>query len=178
MPIYDLRRWQDEQGADKPGVYGITDPSTLARFSVLLTPYVTAERPLQSMLAGDQDPANPAVTVPLSFPDWTTAREVEAEVNGPPAVEPPGLPEEVPLYRIKVVMRITPSAHGGALKDRVPLFIESLAEPDRSIADELWSGPTPTLMVNGAFAQGFKAWEDLSDEAWAQLISQAVNMAL
>lgn len=179
MPVYELRKWVDGQGADLAGYYAITDPRTFAEHEALLAPFVTPLRPLQAVLAGDSAQA-PVSTVPLHFADMITAQEVLAQVNAPAPVEAPSLPNEVAMYRIRLVMGMTASTHGGTLEDRAGAFIASLPADQKYIANRLWNGPNPApnLQVDGSFAQGFKAFEGLSGVQWAQLISQAVNMPL
>jgi hypothetical protein len=159
------------------GAYAITDHATYQANLATLAPYaVTSPLPLQSALAGD-DPASPKATVALHFPDFATALAVMAQVNGPVMPAPASLPTEVPMYKVKIVMRNTTSAHGGTLYDRVPTFIATLPADRQVVANELWAG-APNLVVNGDFAAAFKAWEGLSDAQWSALIAEAVGLAL
>lgn len=161
------------------GAYAITDQATYQANLSVLSPYVaTGPLPAQSVLAGD-DPASPKVTVILHFPDFTTAQQVITQVNGPVTQAPSSLPPEVAMYRIKVIMKQTASSRGGSgtLYDDVPTFIATLSTSQQLVANEMWAD-APNLEVSGSFAQGFKAWEGLTDAQWDQLISNAVNLAL
>jgi hypothetical protein len=162
------------------GAYAITDQATYQAHLVALAPYAaTGPLPAQSVLAGD-DPASPRATVILHFPDFATAQAVFDQVNGPVTPPPSSLPDEVAMFRVRLVMGMTASAHGGTLEDRVSAFIASLPADQQYVANRLWNGPNPApnLVVGGSFAQGFKAWEGLTDAQWGALLAQAVGLAL
>lgn len=61
------------------GVHYTADAPTWQANQALLTPYADATRPLQFVMAGD-DPAAPANTHPLVFPDQATANSVIAQL--------------------------------------------------------------------------------------------------
>lgn len=170
MPLYGP--WPRDDGKYD----AIVDPSTFAEHKDALTPYVDATRPITHVL-GQDDPANPQVTVPLLFPDAPTASSTAAAINMPAPVEPPPIPDEIAMERVVAVMRLTPSTHGGTLYDRVPLFLDTLPEPDKTVATTMWERAR-NLVVPSNFAQGFKAWEGLSDAQWGQFLTTAVHMAL
>lgn len=171
MPVYGP--WQDD---NVQGVSALTDPDTLAQFSTLLTPYLDPVRPIRHVL-GQDDLMDPQVSKPLLFPDWATAANVVAQVNGPVVEAPSTLPDEIAMYRVKVVMASTASVHGGMLSDRVAAFIATLPAAQQVVANIEWTD-APNLVVGSSFAQGFKAWEGLSDADWGQLLTTAVHMAL
>lgn len=152
-----------------PGAFCICEPATFTAFSQLLTPYRdNAPAHRQNTFAGD---VGGLVTVTLHFPDFGTAKEVMAQVNGPVAAAPSSLPDEVAMERVLIVM-----AHAG-LRPTVAAFIASLPEPQKTDAQILLDH-APKLEVAGTFAQGFKAFAGLTDDQWGQLVALAVNLSL
>lgn len=63
-----------------PGEHYKTDAPTLEAFPDVLGPYVVTPQPLQNAWAGDE-PAAPAWTVALRFPDAAAADSVRAAVS-------------------------------------------------------------------------------------------------
>lgn len=152
-----------------PGAFCICEPATFAAHSALLTPYRdTLPEHLQNTFAGD---AAGLVTVTLHFPDFATAQEVMAQVNGPVSAPPADLPDQVPMERVLIV------ASRQGLLPLVAGFIASLPEPDRSDAQILFNH-APNFVVRSNFAMAFKAAVGLNDEQYAQLIAVAQHLAI
>ena len=53
----------------------------------------------------------------------------------------------------------------------------TLPSDQQLVANVMWED-APNLQVGGSFAQGFKAWEGLTDAQWDALIGLAVNLPL
>lgn len=87
------------------------------------------------------------------------------------ATVPDPLPDEVPMYRVRIVL-----AQQG-LTAGVNTYIAGLSGAQQIVAQELWAN-APSLVVAGDFAMAAKAALGLTDAQYASLIQAAMDLAL
>lgn len=179
--LYGPFTWADKTATpDASGAYPsiagpfcYCEPSTFAAFASLLTPYQITTMPeggAQGMLVGD-NAAAPSLAVYFHFPDWTTAENVCAQVNGPVATAPTSLPEQVAMERVVIVL------DEAGLTPTVLAAINALPEPQKTEALDLWNR-APNLVVDSAEAQMIQQAAGITDAQMATLVQQAAGLAL
>lgn len=96
--------------------------------------------------------------------------EIGVERVADPEPEPPGLPVQVPMYKVRKYLI------QNDMLDAVEAYLDGLSEPAKALALVDWEY-APNLVVNSALALGAKAALGLTDEQYADMVRDADALA-